>query len=370
MTEALRLKVAFRVDASLQIGTGHVMRCLTLADALTSQGAQCQFICREHQGNLIDQIRDKGYFTHALPAITSATTNEPAAHEIEPTHHRWLGTTQEQDAQACAAILAELHPDWLIADHYALDARWEQTLKPHYRKLMVIDDLADRPHQCDLLLDQTFGRDEGDYAALVPADCQLLCGSHYALLRPEFSELRATSLERRVKPQLRQVLVSLGGVDKDNATGMVLDALQECPLPAQCQITVAMGSTSPWLAEVSNQVQEMPWETNVIVGIKDMARMMADSDLAIGAAGATTWERCCLGLPTIMLVLAENQRKIASELGKAGAAIVAEFTKSGLKSAVHKLLAPNNGLRELSVVATSICDGQGTVRVGEALLGH
>ena len=128
---------------------------------------------------------------------------------------------------------------------------------------------------------------------------------------PEFAALRAYSLQRRARPQLRQLLITMGGVDKDNATGEVLTALRVCPLPADCQITVVMGTTAPWLSEVEQLARDMPWPTRVLVGVNDMARLMAESDLAIGAAGATSWERCCLGLPTAMFVLAENQKYAA-----------------------------------------------------------
>lgn len=364
------MKVTFRADASLQIGTGHVMRCLTLADALTARGAECQFICRAHEGNLIDLIRNRGYTTHTLPVVGQAGTHSAESCQDtaipEPAHHPWLGATQAQDAEACAPILAAQRPDWLIVDHYALDARWERALAPHYRKLMVIDDLADRPHACDLLLDQTFGRDAADYHPLVPADCHLLCGSQYALLRPEFAALRPYSLQRRARPALRELLITMGGVDKDNATGQVLQALRTCPLPADCRVTVVMGATAPWLEEVRTQAQDMPWPTRVLVGVSDMAQLMADSDLAIGAAGATSWERCCLGLPTIMLVLAENQLKIAQELQQAGAAalvtsgpnVVYQVAKTlgGLASCPQEL-------NEMSKSTAGIVDGTGTYSV-------
>lgn len=310
------MKVAFRADASLEMGTGHIMRCLTLADALTVQGAECQFICREHQGNLIEFIRNKSYHTHALPISAEAGLSD-----TQPGHAAWLGCSQEQDATDCVCALSEMKPDWLVVDHYALDARWEQALKPHYRKLMVIDDLADRPHLCDLLLDQTFGRDRGDYHRWVPSSSTVLCGSRYALLRPEFAKLRDYSLQRRAKPLVRKLLITMGGVDKDNVTGRVLKALRHSPLPEECQITVVMGSTAPWLSEVDQLAKSMPWPTQVMAGVSDMAQLMADSDLAIGAAGATSWERCCLGLPTIMLVLAENQSKVARELKRRGASL-------------------------------------------------
>ncbi len=362
------MKIAFRVDASLQIGTGHVMRCLTLADALAAQSADCLFICREHQGNLTEQIHNKGYRTHALPIRPSAGASSLAikadSDDQSPAHSHWLGATQAEDAAACSAILADVKPDWLIVDHYALDARWELALKPHCRKLMVIDDLADRAHLCDLLLDQTFGRDAEDYHALVPASSRLLCGSRYALLRREFAALRDYSLQRRAKPQLHQLLITMGGVDKGNATSQVLKALRGCVLPAQCKITVVMGTTAPWLTEVSRQAQSMPWPTKVMVGVSNMAQLMAGSDLAIGAAGATSWERCCLGLPTIMLVLADNQYKVAQVLERVGAAQVLKDPleiPDCLPVLLNGLVSSPFLLAEMSEAAARIVDGRGVV---------
>lgn len=366
------MKVAFRADASLQIGTGHVMRCLTLADALTAKGADCQFLCRAHEGNLIDFIRGKGYVAHALPTRSAEGVNATASSPNDSTphlaHDHWLGATQTQDIKACAPILTAQRPDWLIVDHYALDARWERALTPHYRKLMVIDDLADRPHACDLLLDQTFGREAADYRPLVPANCRLLCGSQYALLRPEFAALRNYSLQRRAQPALRELLITMGGVDKDDATGQVLQALRSCPLPAHCQITVVMGTTASWLGKVRKQAQDMPWPTRVLVGVSDMAQLMADSDLAIGAAGATSWERCCLGVPTIMLVQAENQRKIAEALSEAGAAqLVAASTLKYQPLIAPERLEPQS-LGAMSTTAAAVTDGLGVTHVIESLI--
>ena len=374
---SLSMKVMFRADASLQIGTGHVMRCLTLADALAAHGADCQFICRAHEGNLIEFIRGKGYLAHALPIVHEAsvasTAPGPAASTPDLAHAHWLGATQAQDAEACTAILAAERPDWLIVDHYALDARWERALAPHYRKLMVIDDLADRPHACDLLLDQTFGRDAADYRPLVPADCHLLCGSQYALLRPEFAALRPYSLQRRARSALRELLITMGGVDKDNATSQVLQALRTCPLPADCRITVVMGAAAPWLGEVRTQAQDMPWPTRVLVGVSDMAQLMADSDLAIGAAGATSWERCCLGVPTIMLVLADNQRKVAQGLEQWGAAKLINLGQSATRQ-LRELLLPviddPAQLLNMSDCAASVVDGSGVDAVMRQMEVH
>jgi len=361
----LASKITFRVDASLQMGTGHVMRCLTLANVLKHQGSDCHFICREHPGNLIGHIRNQGFEVHILP-FEVPTTQQAYNTETGLAHAGWLGATQQQDAAECSTILNQLTTHWLIVDHYALDAYWEMALKPDYQKLMVIDDLADRPHCCDLLLDQTFGRDAKDYAPWTHAASTLLCGSRYSLLRPDFAALREYSLKRREQPQLQHLLITMGGVDKDNATGQILEALIATTLPQECRISVVMGSTAPWLTEIRQLATHMPWPTEVKVGISDMAQLMADSDLAIGAAGATSWERCCLGLPTIMLVLADNQRKIAQTLAQANAVYVLhdpqEITDR-LPELLNKLVESATQRTSMSQAAAKIVDGNGVARV-------
>lgn len=350
----MTLRVVFRTDASIQIGTGHVMRCLTLADALVAKGVQCTFICREHPGNLIEHIRSKGHGVHILPLGHGV--------DASPAHSAWLGATQALDLEVCVPLLVKLQPDWLVVDHYALDARWEVEAGKVCDNLMVIDDLADRPHACQLLLDQTFGRKAKDYQALIPEDCILLCGSSYALLRPEFAQLRSYSQQRRLQPQLKHLLITMGGVDKHNVTAQVLNALRGCPLPTDCEITVVMGATAPWLADVQQQAQTMPWQSRVCVGVNNMAQLMADSDLAIGAAGATSWERCCLGLPTIMLVLAENQRAVADGLVTVGASLVFELNNSfvhQLVSSIAEICGSETKLMRMSQAARSVVDGQG-----------
>ena len=371
------MKVAFRTDASLQMGSGHVMRCLTLADALKAQGADCHFINREHPGHLLEVIRQRGYkvnslLAHVSPvqkAIKSIVKTAPSPQQ-EPAHAAWLGSTWQTDAQETAAILASLQPDWLVADHYALDQRWEETLAPHYRKLLVIDDLADRPHRCDLLLDQNLGSQPEHYAPWVPAHCQVLTGPQYALLRPEFAALRPYSLQRRqAQPALRQLLITMGGVDQPNATGQVLQALKTCALPAECRITVVMGLTAPWLQNVRELAAQMPWPTDVVVNVNNMARRMADSELAIGAAGSTSWERCCLGLPTLMVVLAENQQAGAQALEAAHAACLiggVSDIATQLPLAVRELIDVDRQSR-MSLAASAITDGQGVEKILRAM---
>lgn len=360
-------RVVFRVDASREIGTGHVMRCLTLADAIEATGGECHFICREHPGNMIDVIRGKGYRVDVLPSSGVGGPHHSSAPGMTgPDYSSWLGATQEQDAVTTAAYLAPDVVDWLVVDHYALDARWECMLKPHYRRLMVIDDLADRNHHCDLLLDQTYGRNPQDYQTWISGNCILLCGADYALLRAEFESLRPYSLERRNRlSRLDQLLVSMGGVDKCNLTGDVLQAIEASELPNNFGITVVMGEGAPWLDSVRRQVECMSHTTELRVGVSDMAELMAMSDLAIGAAGTSSWERCCVGLPTVMVVAAENQAGVAAGLQEAGAALLIKDSRrimSELPGLLKALSSPQY-LRSLAAAAGRIIDGKGAARV-------
>lgn len=343
------------------------MRCLTLANALKTEGVECHFICREHPGNLLDYIKGMGFSAYAI-SLMHAERTEPTE-PVQLAHAHWLSASQQQDADECTLILSELQPDWLIVDHYALDARWESALQLHYRKLMVIDDLADRSHICDVLLDQTFGRNPDDYLPKVPAGCRVLCGSQYALLRPEFTALRQYSLKSRETRQMCNLLVNMGGVDRTNATGKILQALRYCELPEGCSITVVMGTNAPWLSEVRLQAEQMPWPTDIRVGVSNMAQLMADSDLAIGAAGSTSWERCCLGLPTIMIVLADNQRQVAQGLERVGAALV--IVQQQIAKLLPTLLTPlvSSSLSRLAMsqVAAGVTDGRGVAAVTQYL---
>jgi UDP-2,4-diacetamido-2,4,6-trideoxy-beta-L-altropyranose hydrolase len=357
--------IAFRADASLQIGTGHVMRCLTLADALSHRGARCSFVCRPHPGHLLALIVQRGHQALALPDLHQGA--QP--NRYGTAHGHWLGTDWATDAQdtqqALSAHTGGQPVDWLVVDHYALDARWEEALLPQSKRIMVIDDLADRPHACDLLLDQNLGRTKATYDGLLKGKTIILVGPKYALLRPEFAALRAQSLARRESnPQLRRLLITMGGVDKDNTTGQVLAALQSCSLPADLCVTVVMGLHAPWLVQVQALATQMPWHTQVFVGVDNMAQLMAESDLAIGAAGSTSWERCCLGVPTIQVALAQNQKVIAQALSRAGAAFMLqgqaiEQTLPGLIGTV----ASEDQLYAASLAASGITQGKGALFV-------
>lgn len=348
------MRVVFRTDASIDIGTGHVMRCLTLAHGLAESGASSEFICRAHSGHMIDFIKEQGFGVHVLPRRIS-----PNPWEVSSPYAHWLGASQAQDAQACEAVLRALRPDWLVVDHYALDIVWEKELAHAYGKLMVIDDLADRTHLAALLLDQTFDRDADDYHGRVPSDCSLMCGSQYALLRPEFAALRRRSLKRRKKQVMRQILITMGGVDKSNATECVIDALSQSALPADCELVVILGPHAPHMERVQAKARILPWRTRVLVGANHIASLMADSDVAIGAAGVTALERCCLGLPSALLVLADNQLGQAQALANRGAAQVIEL--------VDLVDMDWSALLNMSSKAAALVDGKGVSRVVQCL---
>jgi UDP-2,4-diacetamido-2,4,6-trideoxy-beta-L-altropyranose hydrolase len=360
------MHIVFRTDASLQIGTGHVMRCLTLADALRERGGQSTFICRPHPGHLLDLIRQHGHTATEL-APADGTFTAPA----DLQHAEWLGTDWASDAEQTRQALCDSLVDWLVVDHYALDRRWEQALRPHTRRILAIDDLADRPHDSDLLLDQNLGRQAQDYGGLLSPHTQTLIGPTYALLRPEFAQWREHSLQRRRNPQMKNLLISMGGVDQANVTGQVLAALTRCNLPVDLRITVVMGPTAPWFAQVQDQAAALPHPTQVLAGVNNMAELMTESDLCIGAAGSTSWERCCLGLPTIQLVLAANQKEAALALTEIGAAlsisVSTQFT-TDLQLLIDEI--DFQQMKTLTDQSACICNGRGHDAVITQLMMH
>ena len=359
------MKITFRTDASLEIGTGHVMRCLTLARALQGAGAACSFITRALPGNLADRIADEGFDVTLLPGPQGMIPQGP------PTHAHWAGVNWAEDAAETRAALRKA-PDWLVMDHYAFDARWQKAACPEDTRLMVIDDLSDRPHVCDLLLDQNLGHEAHDYDGLVPEACTRLIGPQYALLRPEFGEARAGALAAREGRGLKRLMISMGGVDAADATSVLLNALRDASLPEGMKISVIMGGQAPALEKVRTLARDMPCRTEVVVDVSDMAVRMADADLAIGAGGSTTWERCALGLPSIIVETADNQAGIAAALARAGAgfapgALHAPCFARALCAALIEAGDPAR-LAAMSEAAAEICDGDGVGRVAARLL--
>jgi UDP-2,4-diacetamido-2,4,6-trideoxy-beta-L-altropyranose hydrolase len=348
------MRVAFRVDAGLPMATGHVMRCVTLANALRNQGANCLFLSRPHTGHLMDWIAEQGHGVVAL--------REP---DVDTVHG--LGKTEGEDAAEVAKVLREAPPDWVVTDHYGIGEVWEKAVRPFSQRLMAIDDLANRPHDCDLLLDQNLGKTPAHYGSQVSGATQVLAGERYALLRPEFlTARRALARPKMERKDARlQVLLSLGGIDKDNLTESLLRALSQSPLTTQVAVTVVLGHRSPWIGQIRDLLASSPIQATVLVGVSDMAKVMASADVAIGAAGTSALERCCVGLPSLMILMAANQEFGTRALEAAGAAVAVSEPRA-LLTALQGLMQEGK-LTRMREKAWELVDGLGTGRVVEAM---
>ncbi len=361
-------RFAFRVDAAHHIGNGHVMRCLTLAQAIRDERrGTCLFICKELDGNLINEIEAKGFQVTTIDADPSMSERRMNS---EPGWSDWLRGAPEVDAHSTREILNAFRPHWLVVDHYALGATWEKIACPNHTRVLVIDDLANRRHACQILLDQNLGRAPEDYLTLVPQHTPLLIGPRFALLRSEFSSLRSHSLEKRQIPTLRKVLITMGGVDANNATSKILNALQTTSRNLQLEVTVVLGPNAIWKDAVQAMALKSSPPANVLINCKNMAELMADADLVIGAAGSTSWERCCLGVPTLTAILADNQSEAAMHLERSGATLSLELCETlpdQLTDLLNKIARDSQLLKIMSQRASAITDGLGTNRVIEAL---
>lgn len=288
------MNIVFRVDSSVEIGTGHVMRCLTLANQLRLAGANITFICRKLPGDLVSYIRSFGINVEEI-------------------------LKNEDDLDKMKVILDShnLKVDLLIVDHYAIDVEWESKIRPLVNKIMVIDDLANRKHDCDILLDQNYYIDiDSRYDELVPKECVLLLGPNYLLLRDEFREAAKNMTTRT--GEVKNILVFLGGSDSTNETKKVLLAIDQLSRKNDIFINVVVGNSNPNKHEIK-MICKNTTNTTFHCQINYMAKLMSVTDLTIGAGGATTWERCFLKLPSISIILAENQREITNAVAIKGA---------------------------------------------------
>jgi UDP-2,4-diacetamido-2,4,6-trideoxy-beta-L-altropyranose hydrolase len=347
------MQVAFRVDASPQIGTGHVVRCLTLADALRGAGVRTRLVSRHITPALAEMAHDSGHDLKNLPALVTPVDPSPA-------HAEWLGTSQDADAEATRQALAGEEWDWLIVDHYALDARWEERLRPSVRRILAVDDLADRPHACDALLDQNLQVAPDRYNGLLPDQCRALLGPSYALLRPEFRDVDP----RPASGEIHRINIFFGGFD---ATGMTLRALDEIAplLAAGIAVDVVVGAGTPRQDDI--RVRCAALGAVLHVQTREMARLFAEADLAIGAGGATSWERCRMAVPALVVSVAENQRAGCRALAEAGAAVslgdVGALARGAIRAAVEKLVAEPATLQAMRRRSAALVDGRGTERV-------
>ncbi len=364
------MKAVFRADASLQIGTGHIVRCLSLADELRDKGVTSTFICRMHPGNMITAIRQRGFDVIELPAQSQHLQSRNDISPPIPAHASWLGATWAQDANETRHAIQAIKPDLCVIDHYAIDVRWEEALRPHAKRFMVIDDLADRQHECDFLLDQNwFGSDMAHrYRGVVPDYCVTMLGPQYALLRPEYASLRAQMLPRTGR--VKRVLVFMGGSDPTNETQKVIDALTD-PALANLDVDVVLGVNHPDPESIRHQAAARPG-TFVYSGLPSLAERMVQADLMISAGGSTSWERMCLGLPAIVISIAANQTVTNTAMQAAGYIdFLGESTHVSVElitDAVARCLQAPARLEQMSRICQDLVPGTGTKQVCELLL--
>lgn len=336
-------RAIFRADASPAVGGGHVMRCLTLADRLKRDGWQTAFACSPETPETLPQLKESG---HEILTLAGDGIEEMARH--------WPDGT-----------------DWLAVDHYGLDAGFETVCRPWAKKILVLDDMPTRRHDCDLLLDQNLGRRADDYAGLLPETAHVAAGIDYALLRPQFAKARTEALaRRRERPPIRRILVGLSLTDPDNATALCLEGIAQAGLPGM-RIDVLLGPGAPHLPALRKQAETLAVPVEFHIGVSDVATLLKECDLALGAPGSSAWERCALGLPTLLLILADNQRRNGDELAAQGAAVnlgdVGALTPESIATALRALASDPDALAAMAEAASTLCDGAGPRRMATAL---
>ncbi len=334
-----RLHALFAPAAAPEVGGGHLMRDLALAQALQTRGVRCTFAVPPWGERLLQRFADP----------------QPAAHPV----------TRSGDPRAIAAILDDLRPDLLILDDYSLAAATTAPLARPGLRVAVIDDLADRAYACDLLVDASFERAASTYASLTPAGCEVLAGPRYALLRPAFGGQDAPP---SVAGPVRRVFVSFGLSDVEAVTARVVEALR--PRAPQAGFDVALGSDAASLQRLRVMAAADPGLA-LHPDARDVALLMRTADVAVGAGGASTWERCALGLPTLAVIVADNQRPMIRAMDEAGVLLSVDMVEAGFEdrlASAFDRLCTHQVRRKLRTASQALCDGQGASRVADALV--
>lgn len=360
------MNIVIRVDASIHIGSGHVMRCLVLAKALKNQGHDVCFVSRVQPGDMVDFIMQQQFtvMTLELP-LTPLTPQNSADYDA------WLQVSELDDAADTIALIDKL--DVMIVDHYGINILWEQQVKKQMHcQVMAIDDLV-RPHAVDFILDQTFSRHGSEYKESINAVAavnnilttpKILTGCQFALLAPRFAALRSQAACKRLNTYEPKVLISMGGIDTPNASLQALQCLER--LPIKPVVTVLLSKRSPHYETLRAFCQtRSEWVTHIEF-THTMPELMLEHDVSIGAPGSTSWERACLGLPSIVVPLAENQQQICTVLASVGAVLPVELDhiNNELLPAYHHMLANWTQFQEVNL---RLCDGLGSLRVVQHL---
>jgi UDP-2,4-diacetamido-2,4,6-trideoxy-beta-L-altropyranose hydrolase len=372
------MNVLIRVDAGVRIGSGHVARTLTMADALKRRGVGAHFVCRKHFGHLESWIKSRGFSVTMLPLeIQSPSDNHQPYAE-------WLGAPADLDVEQTLAVARQGKYEWAITDHYAIDEAWHSRIRTVVPHVLAIDDLANRKHDADVVLDQNYHHDFANrYDNLVPESCVRLLGPQYTLLRPQFEQSRhkLSKLKSVKRSDIENWMVFMGGMDEQNVTSMVLQAFQMEPIesliePGQLRIHTVIGSSNPHLSQVVRICRQITSreriQAKLHVQVDDMAGLMSQMDFAVAAGGTNTWERCCLGLPTAVVTVAENQVQVARDLDSAGVSCFIgqhdQLNSKLLATALADQWVHRDRRITMRQRSLELVDGGGTTRVSERIL--
>jgi UDP-2,4-diacetamido-2,4,6-trideoxy-beta-L-altropyranose hydrolase len=333
--------IVFRADASPEIGAGHVMRCLALAKVLSGFDCESVFAVSPETPATVPALGRAG---HEIQIVDAAAENP-----VETLARRFVDAV-----------------DWLVIDHYGIDANSESAFRNLAQNIMVIDDLADRSHDCDLLLDQGPGRSPEDYAGLVPAHAYVLAGPGYALLDPAYGDFSDRNLAG-VPDKPAAIFVSFGATDPRNFTVRGLDALEGSAVAGP--VNVVLGAAAPHREEVSTRLKSWGSEATLHIDTPEVIPLLADSFLAIGAGGVSALERCCCGVPSVIAMTADNQRAAATGMRAAGAAQLIDLDDiTGASNAIADFAGQPDKLARIAVAGKLLCDGRGGRRVAMALV--
>ncbi len=339
-------QAVFRCDANADIGGGHVVRSMGLAEALERDGWTVGFAV---SSATLSAVPDLG--RHGWAVVEGFDGTDEAKRYVT----EWPGGV-----------------DLAIIDHYERNEVDEAALAGWAARRLVLDDCPIRKHACEFLVDQTIGRSPQDYAGLVPEFCRTFAGAFFAILRPDFARFRSRLIPAAAG--LNRIVVSFGMIDAANMSATVLDGLAQGGFSGA--VDVVVGPAAPHLEALRRTVAERPHphsslELHAGLDANAMASLLARSDLAIGAPGSSTYERCCLGVPSLLVTIADNQRDNMVALENAGAARALGWWENvrgeQVAAAVQALAADSQCLKEMRRAALRQTDGRGAQRIAIAL---
>lgn len=359
--------IAFRVDASIKIGSGHMMRCLTLALHLKKMyNAICHFITRPIDGK-ISSVLEENIFP--ISKLSVSKDGHYGQHPSPPKHASWLSAGWESDALETRALVNNIGASILIVDHYAIDYEWQNLVNIDNKlKMMVIDDIADRPHNSHLLVDYTLNRMTCDYHSLVNKDCLLLTGLKYALLREEFSIKRR--LPVLIEKSFFTIFVNMGGVDKNNVTLHIVNIIKKLDKSIKINIIIVVGENYQYYQDLQHSLYSTPMNYELHQNVNNISELMRRADLAISAVGSTTWELFSQGIPCILLSIAENQHKHLLNIQESNlASVITDFSARNILDELNSLIHDIDRRSLYSRLCYQKIDARGLTRVSTALLG-